>query len=677
MNNEAAHLAQAQQRERASGSGGRPPRSGSASAPAIRRLVVIGNGMVSHKFVDTLLQRDTREEFHITVFGEEIHAAYDRVNLSSLFRSETNTPPELTRSTESSGERVIRHLGDPVSLIDREEKTVHSVSGLNVEYDDLVLATGSNAYLPNFPGNGLPGVFVYRSFDDLRKIRRRAAEAQSVAVVGGGLLGLETALALKDLGLRSHVIERGSGLLARQLNPQASLVLQRSIARLGVVVHNARKVSSVERRGDGHALNFTDGSRLLADFVVLATGVRPRDELARSCGLEVGRNGGVRIDDQLRTSDPSIFAIGECAMHNETRFGLVLPGYQMAEALADNFRGKRRRFTGADQSAILKARGVNVAALGDFQANGNAHTRSGNDSYRQVILEKGKLVGAISIGVWNQESRVRQAIDARRRIWPWQLRRFEASGQIWRDSLSEAVAEWPASVEVCNCTGVTVGQLKAACTQGCATVETLAETTGASTICGSCKPLLANFAGALEEPPTAPGAKWLLVASLAAVVGFIFWVLAPPVPFATSALRGWSLDQLWLDGFAKRVTGFTALGLSLLSLLLSLRKRIRQFSFGDFGGWRAVHGILGAATIVALVTHTGFRLGHNLNFLLAANFLALALFGGLAGAVTALERRLSGPVARRLRRVWTGAHVLLAWPLAPLVVFHVIKVYYY
>ena len=675
MSNDAAQLTQVRQRAR-SQSGPKGPRFGT-TAKSLRRVVVIGNGMVSHKFVDTLLQRDKKGEFQITVFGEEIHPAYDRVNLSSLFRSASNQPPGLPGSRADDGRSALRHLGDPVSLIDCDQKTVHSANGRNVEYDFLVLATGSDANLPDFPGAGLPGVFVYRSFDDLRRIRERCVTAESVAVVGGGLLGLETAQALKDMGLRAHVIERGSGLLARQLNPQASAALQRGIEGLGVVVHNSKKVSSIEERGGSHALNFADGSRLLADFVVLATGVRPRDELARACGLEVGRNGGVAIDDQLRTSDASVFAIGECALHKGTRFGLVLPGYRMADVLADNLLGGKRSFSGADQSAILKVSGLSVAALGDFQSSGDAYTRCDDESYRQLVLEKGKIVGAISIGDWNQESRVRQAIEARKRIWPWQIRRFESSGQIWRESQQESIAEWPVGAEVCNCMRVTVGQLKAACSSGCATVEKLAEATGASTVCGSCKPLLASLAG--DSAPSAPvrGGTLLLVASLVAVLGILAHLLLRPIPFAVSVLPGETLDRIWRDGFWKRVTGFTILGLSLLSLLLSLRKRVRLFTFGNFDGWRAVHGVLGATTIVALVTHTGFRLGHNLNFLLAANFLALALFGGLAGAVNTLERRLTGPGARRLRRAWTGAHILLTWPLAPLVAFHVIKVYYY
>jgi nitrite reductase (NADH) large subunit len=222
------------------------------------------------------------------------------------------------------------------------------------------------------------------------------------------------------------------------------------------------------------------------------------------------------------------------------------------------------------------------------------------------------------------------------------------------------------------------GQLSAACADGCATVEQLARRTGASTVCGSCKPLLADLVGLPAQAVRVAGLKPLAIAAVVAIALVLAILFATPVPFANSVQLGLrKLDALWRETFWKQTTGFTLLGLALISLLLSLRKRIKRFTWGEFGHWRAVHAALGTVTLVVLVSHTGFRLGHNFNFVLMTNFLALALVGALTGGVTALERRLSGRAAKRLRSFWTGAHVAMAWPLPALVFVHVLMAYYF
>ncbi|HEX5221052.1 MAG TPA: FAD-dependent oxidoreductase [Verrucomicrobiae bacterium] len=641
-------------------------------------LVIAGNGMVSHKLCENLLAREGAGRFRIVVFGEESRPAYDRVHLTQFFGGRTANQLTLAPREWYSDNGIELRLGDPVVRIDRERKLVHAASGAEVPYDKLVLATGSRAFVPPIPGHDLPGVFVYRTLDDLEKIRVHAANCRRAAVLGGGLLGLEAAKALHDLGLQTWIVERGTTLLARQLAPDGGDLLRAHVEKLGLHVCTRREIERIEPLREDRLLQFNTGECLRVQLVVVAAGIRPRDELAAACGLTIAPRGGVQVNDALQTSDPSVYAIGECASHNNVCYGLAAPGYKMADLLADNLLGKRRRFTGSDQSTRLKLAGIEVATLGEFQAEGSTLRWQSKEGFRQLVLENGRLIGATTIGPWNESTRVQELIERRARVWRWQQERFVRIGRIWRSEAALPVGQWPESALICNCVGVRRGQLTAACAEGCATVEQLARRTGASTVCGSCKPLLAALVDAPAASVRQSGLKTLAVACAAALVLAlaIFWM--PPIAFADSVQSGWhKIDVLWRESVWKQTTGFTLVGLALVSLLLSLRKRIKRFTFGEFGHWRAVHATLGLLTLVVLVSHTGFRLGQNFNFVLMTNFLALALVGALAGGVTVLERRLQPAAAKRLRAFWTGTHIAMAWPLPVLILFHVLMAYYF
>jgi nitrite reductase (NADH) large subunit len=297
--------------------------------------------------------------------------------------------------------------------------------------------------------------------------------------------------------------------------------------------------------------------------------------------------------------------------------------------------------------------------------------------YRRLVFHNRRLVGAIAIGEWPEYPRVQELVHRQARLWGWQENRFRHTGALWRESAVRPVQDWPASALVCNCVGVRRGQLSRHCQEGCATVEQLAAITGASSICGSCKPLLAQLVGAPPVSAALPGTRGLLAASLLALLLAGGVSALNPIPFSSTVQEGWHWDQLWRDGFWKKTSGFSLLGLSVLSLGLSLRKRIPRFQWGAVGMWRAFHAGLGVLMLLLLITHTGFRLGKNLNFVLMIDFLALAALGAMAGGINALDSRFGGPAARRLRAVWTGAHVALVWPLPVLIVAHVLMAYWF
>lgn len=318
-----------------------------------RNIVVIGNGMVGQRFCEQLVERDTERHFRLITFCEEPRAAYDRVGLTSFFAHRDAQKLMMAKMAWYEANGVDLHVGD----IDRQAKVVRSDKGVEVSYDAVVLATGSFPFVPPVPGIEKRGVFVYRTIEDLERIIDYGNGVKRAAVIGGGLLGLET-----------HVVEFAPRLMPRQIDDAGSRVLVRKIEDLGVRVHLNKATQEVLGNGRVAGMRFQDGDVLDVDMIIVSAGIRPRDDLARACGIEVGERGGVAVNDLLQTSDPSIYAIGEVALHGGMIYGLVAPGYEMAETVATNLTGGNARFNGADLSTKLKLMGVDVASFGDYEA---------------------------------------------------------------------------------------------------------------------------------------------------------------------------------------------------------------------------------------------------------------------------------------------------------------------
>src|SRR5688572_2340578 len=305
-----------------------------------KRIIVVGHGMVGQRFLESLTQ-DGPADFAITMLAEEPRLAYDRVNLTKYFSGSSVEDLTLTSREFFDKNGIELHSGDPVASIDRAGKRVITKSGAEYEYDILCLATGSSPFVPPIPGKDRPGVFVYRTIEDLEAISEAGKNSTRGVVIGGGLLGLEAAKALKDLGLSTHVVEFAPRLMAVQVDDGGGGLLRSRIEGLGVAVHTGKNTTRIE---DGesarHRMHFADGGSLETDVIVISAGIRPRDELAKACGLEVAQRGGIVIDGDCRTSDESIFAIGECASYEGRIYGLVAPGYQMARIAAARVLGE-------------------------------------------------------------------------------------------------------------------------------------------------------------------------------------------------------------------------------------------------------------------------------------------------------------------------------------------------
>jgi len=654
----------------------RPPAA--AAVRTTRTIVIAGNGMVGHRLCRQLVSLGAAASCDIVVFGEEPQPAYDRVHLTDYFFGRDEDDLTLSPASWYRDHGIELRLGDPIVHVDRAARTATSASGIQIDYTHLVLATGSLPYVPPIEGADLPGIFVYRTLADLAAVQASARHASTAAVIGGGLLGLEAARALERMHVRTSVIEAAAAVMPTQLDQRAGKALEEQMAALGIDVRTSAITRRIEAAGPQRTLRFAGGDSLTVDMVVIAAGIRPRTELAQGCGLERSPEGGVIVDDYLRTSDPCVFAIGECASHRSQIYGFAAPGYAMADALAMNLTGQPAVFTPPRPATKLKMLGVDVATAGEPLDSGGVVRSHTARSYRLLRVEKARIVGALGVGPWEDFSRIHEATMRRARVWPWQIARFERAGTLWRSRQDLPVTEWASDAVVCNCMTVTRGQLSAAVrARRTVTVQSLIECTGASTLCGSCRPLLEELAGAERQASTRIG--WTLLAgSLLALVLVVMLVWASPVPFADSVQGGWHVDALWRQGNYRQISGFSLLALAVLASLLSVRKRWRRASSaGSFPAWRLAHIALGVLTLAALAIHTGARTGDNLNFLMMACFSVVNVIGGAAGGLTALEQRLGTGAGRRLRTATVATHILAIWPLPVLVTFHVLSVYYF
>lgn len=466
-----------------------------------QKIIVVGNGMVGYKFCEKLITKDISKQFDIIVFGEEIRPAYDRVHLSAYFAGKT--VDDLTMAPvewyAENGIRLI--LSDPIVDIDRDAKTVRSHHGIVESYDYLVMATGSGAFVPPIPGVEKDGVFVYRTIEDLDMMQAHARKATKGAVIGGGLLGLEAAKALLDLGLKEvHVVEFASRLMPRQIDEAGSRVLQAKLETLGLQIHLNKNTQEIMGDGIIEFMQFADGSRLDVDMLVISAGIKPRDEVAKVAGLEVGTRGGIVVNNALQTSDPTIYAIGECALAHQMIYGLVAPGYEMAEVVATKIVGGAKEFLPYDMSTKLKLIGVDVASFGDaFIQEPNAQTivfeNSAKGIYKRInISNDGKyLLGGILVGDAEQYNMLLQNTK-NRTILPADPEDLMLGSRGGAEGGASGVMALPDEALICSCEAVTKGAICHEIVENkISTFDGIKKCTKAGTGCGGCVPMVKDL----------------------------------------------------------------------------------------------------------------------------------------------------------------------------------------
>jgi nitrite reductase (NADH) large subunit len=637
-------------------------------------------GPIGISTAQELLKRDPGHP--VVLYGNEPWQPYDRVKLSALLAGEITYAALINQLAVPESHRVVQRHACEVVTIDRDACTVTDSTGQVQAYSHLVLAVGSRPKIPAIPGINQPGVYTFRNLNNAQALLARRVRSRHTVVLGGGLLGLEVARAMQRDHTHVTVIEHNSRLMWQQLDDNAGEVLRQHVVSLGMSVVLADGVGEIVGDERITAIRLASGRMVECDTLIVAVGIHPNVDLATTHGLSVGR--GIRVNDRMQTSDPRIYAVGECAEHRGRTYGLVAPGLEQSAVAAHCILGGASRYTGSIAATRLKVIDrplFSIGAVNDIELTPSqrcvnyAHPDSGD--YRKLVLDRGRAVGAIVLGADTELARIQELVMLRRRVWPWQLARFRRRGHLWRPSASRRVSHWPARMVVCTCTGVTRGALSDAVAEGCATPEALATATRASTVCGSCRPLIIELLGgtAAVQPATAFRAlvaiSVLVLAALAGVVGPLV------IPFSATTPLTWTWDQLWRDGYPKQVSGFTLVVLSALLALISVRKRIVRGVSGRYGWWRAGHVVVGGLAVLTLVAHTGLRMGSNLDWWLMAAFVGMLASGAVASLVMGLEHRLPADAVRRVRTDAVWLHLVWLWPVPVLLAFHVLKTYYF
>lgn len=460
-----------------------------------QRIVVVGNGMVGHKFIDTLLASKLND-IDIITFSEEPRLAYDRVQLTSYLTGKTAQDLALTTDDYYQKNGINYVLNEKVIRLDCSTNQLLTDKGRIERFDKLVLATGSFPFVPPIPGNDQAHCHVYRTLEDLDAIEASSKESKIGVVIGGGLLGLEAANAVKNLGLETHVVEFAPRLMAVQLDDGGGELLRRKIESLGVSVHTEKATTEIiAGETSRYRMNFADGSHLETDMIVFSAGIRPQDALAKGTDIELGERGGIVINDQCQTSVDNIYAIGECALWQQQIFGLVAPGYQMAKVAASHILGEKSVFSGADMSTKLKLLGVDVASIGEVHGKTEgAQSYTYHDEieqvYKRLIISKdgNKIVGAVLVGDADAYGSLLQ-IKQNDMPLPEQPSVLILPNVQGDESAGIGVEALPDTAVICSCFDVTKADIKQAVASGCTSMSMLKESTNASTGCGGCSAL--------------------------------------------------------------------------------------------------------------------------------------------------------------------------------------------
>ncbi len=460
------------------------------------KLVVIGNGMAPGRALEELFKRDP-DGFDVTIFNAEPRVNYDRIMLSPVLSGE-KAYEDIIIHDEGwyANHHVTLHKGKRVTAIDRAAKRVRAEDGTEAVYDKLIIATGSNPFIIPVPGHDLEGVLSYRDLDDVDAMLAQAQKGGKAVVIGGGLLGLEAAAGLKMQGMDVTVLHLMPTLMERQLDEAAGHLLEAEIKRRGIDVITQANTKEILGTGRVAGVLLEDGTELEADLVCMAVGIRPSTALAKEAGLEVGR--GVQVNDAMETSDPDIYAVGECVEHRGQCYGLVAPLYDMAKVIAAQLAGDAgAAYQGSVTSTKLKVTGVDLFSAGDF-AQSEAREEivlrdAARGVYKRLVLEDNKLVGIVMYG------------DTGDGAWFFQQLKDKADLSEDRDTLifgpafaggaaldpMAAVAAWPDDTEICGCNGVCKGAITSAIIDnGLSSLDEVRAVTKASASCGSCTGLV-------------------------------------------------------------------------------------------------------------------------------------------------------------------------------------------
>ena len=476
----------------------------------MERLVVIGAGMASGRLLEHLFEA-APEKFEVTLFNAEPRGNYNRIMLSPVLSGEKSYAEIVTHDDDwYAAHGVTCRFGERIRRIDRDRRVVVGTTG-EVPYDRLVIATGSDPFIVPCPGHDLDGVIAYRDLDDTNRMIDQPQGARAV-VIGGGLLGLEAAAGLRLRGMEVTVLHLAGHLMERQLDPAAGYLLRADLERRGITVMTQASTKCIRGDGKVETVELEDGTVLPADLVVMAVGIRPAVALARDAGLTVGR--AIEVDAQMQTSDPDVFALGECVEFTGQLFGLVAPLYDQAKVLAATLLGQEAAFAPKQLSTKLKVTGCDLFSAGDFAEGPGREDIVFRDPargiYKRLVVEDDRLVGAVMYGDTADGNwffgLIKDGTDVS------EMRETLIFGPAYQGGAAAdpmaAVAALPADAEICGCNGVCKGQIVSAIEGGATDLGAVRAQTKASASCGTCTGLVEQvLAATLGEAFAMPAAQ--------------------------------------------------------------------------------------------------------------------------------------------------------------------------
>jgi nitrite reductase (NADH) large subunit len=636
-------------------------------------IVIIGAGPIGVKAANELLNKS--EDLTVKIFNGESDRSYKRAQLSYYLAGDLGLT-ELGNPLKDEGGRLAEYEARKIKEIRAADRFVIDDNGLAHPYQKLIIATGSTVRPPAIPGVDKAGVYCFRSLRDAQDLSQWRAENRNVFVIGSGPLGIETALAMKTHSNKVYLQVRSS-LLTPHLDDNAREVLSDYIRSIGIDIIENSLVQRILGNGKVTGVEMTDNKQLDVDIVIMCTGVSPLKELASRAGIVVER--GVLVDDFMRTNCEHIYAIGEVAEHRGVTHGLILAGYEQAEACVSHIIKKAKPYSGQPGELHFTFRGFSSQILGNINLEGCQviiYQSSLKSRYRKLLLNGKQIKAAVIVGQWGEVGRISALIKSGENLERSAIKRFRDSGSLWDDQ-TNYVQDHPKDYLICLCKGVTLGEISTAMDSGHRTVSSLGTELGAGVTCGSCKSLLSEILNQPVRHLIMRHYKKIFFASVISVAMILFTFFAPKLSFDRSVQIAFQFETVWYDRGFKQATGYTLLIFIVLSSILSLRKRSPRLNHGNLDDWRFAHTILGLLALFAVVVHTGLRLGENLSFALMFVFLLATMTGSLVGVFMSKNHHWTDIKLTQYRAWWSRVHYGLLWLLPALLCFHVLSSYYF
>lgn len=644
-------------------------------------IVIIGAGPAGVHAAREFLRLSPKTK--LVMYGSEPWQPYNRVRLSDLLAGEIEWDEISNDLTVPENSEAFVKINTPIVQIDKANKCVIDVYGNQQPYANLILAVGSRARRADAKAKtSLYGVYTYRDVDDAQDLMTHVVQSSNTVVVGGGVLGVEVAFALKTQNPTTEVtiIHKNDRLINRQLDVYASAFLLKQVHKAGIKVYFNSEIDEFIGDTEIKSLRLRNGDLVLCDNLVSCAGIVANTNLAADAGIETRR--GIKVNNYLQTSDPFIYAVGECAEHMGKTYGLIGPGIEQASIAAKNILYNNvDEYTGSAQSMRVKVKHMPVFSLEENKLDKQGLKRLIFEDdqavkFRELLLKKGRLVGATALGEWPEIAQVQEAIDNKMYVWPWHRFYFSRTGSLWPESGFTDPNCWSDSTMVCTCGAVSRGEVREALKEGCNSVQKISERTGAALGCGTCRPILAMLLGTKAEPLSAALTVPLFFFMLLTCL-FSFGFLLPPFSFLSSIQQQSFLYDLLFDNGWQQVTGYSVLTLMVFSFVLSINKRWNCLQFASFYFWRVMHVMFLALSIAVLLVHTNFSLGENFNFQFIVFYFITMSSGLILGGLVIMERGFWGALCRNFRAYLARVHIILVWVLSGMLLSHIISVYYF